>query len=194
MEIITSYCFATGYGTLEHPTFQHPLIVAFHNLIQISWYQKYFRTFFRLSMATPVWIVKFFNPAIVEPNRMTQDLENRIMMYLENENCIQEIEHETVFHHLIMPQSKDGVVDRSLRPSKKSLLHEAIMLLGAGSDTVANTCCVGTYYALHDPAISRRLKEELSGAWPDKDSAPDLSILEQLPYLVSLFLNWRNLF
>ncbi|KAK7440393.1 hypothetical protein VKT23_017030 [Stygiomarasmius scandens] len=84
-----------------------------------------------------------------------------------------------------MPENKDGVVDRSLRPSKKSLLHETSGLLGAGSDTIANTCCVATCHALQNPEISRRLKEELHEAWPDEDSAPDLSALEQLPYLTS---------
>ncbi|KAK7464785.1 hypothetical protein VKT23_005992 [Stygiomarasmius scandens] len=187
MEIITSYCFATGYDTLDHPIFEHPLIIAFHNLGQLYWYMRYFAPFMRLSMAIPVWIVKLINPIVVEPNRMIKDLENRIGMYLEDETRLQDFEHDTVFHRLIMPETKEGKVDRSLRPSKKSLLHEAIMLLGAGSDTVANTCCVGTCYALHDPVVIGRLKAELCEAWPDEDSAPDLSVLEQLPYLVSAF-------
>ncbi|KAK7440400.1 hypothetical protein VKT23_017037, partial [Stygiomarasmius scandens] len=84
-----------------------------------------------------------------------------------------------------MPETKDGVIDRSLRPSKKSLLHEANALMGAGSDTVAATCCIAICHALHNPGISRRLKEELCEAWPDEDSAPDLTALEQLLYLTA---------
>jgi len=137
---------------------------------------------------TPLWIIKLINPNLLEQIHMTQDLESRIDLYLKDESQLQNVEHETVFHRLIMPETKDGVVDRSLRPSRESLLHEANALLGAGSDTVANTCCVATCYALHNPEIGRRLKEELREAWPDGDSAPDLSVLEQLPYLVSLLL------
>ncbi|KAK7464782.1 hypothetical protein VKT23_005989 [Stygiomarasmius scandens] len=185
MEIITSYCFATGYNTLEHPTFEHPLILAFHDISHLYWYMRYFAPFMRLSMAIPIWIIELINPVAVEPTRMAQDLERLISSYLKDENQLRDVEHETIFHRLILPETKEGKVDRSLRPSKRSLLHEAIILLGAGSDTVANASCVGTCYALQDPAISGKLKEELRLAWPDEDSTPDLSVLEQLPYLVS---------
>ncbi|KAK7473102.1 hypothetical protein VKT23_001203 [Stygiomarasmius scandens] len=184
MEIITAYCFATSYDALEHPTFRHPLIVVFEDVITNFWLTKYFTTIMRLSMATPIWIVKLINPSLLEYLLMKKDLENRIERYLEDESTLQAVEHETIFHHLIIPQTKDGI-DRSLRPSKKSLVDEAFALLGAGSDTVGNTSCTGTFYALNNPEISKRLKEELVAAWPDADSAPDLATLEQLPYLTA---------
>jgi len=54
----------------------------------------------------------------------------------------------------------------------------------AGSDTVANTCYTGLFFALRDASIISRLQEELDNAWPEKDSEMSLQHLEQLPYLV----------
>ncbi|KAK7440388.1 hypothetical protein VKT23_017025 [Stygiomarasmius scandens] len=186
MEIITSYCFATGYDTLEHPTFHHPLIKARQKLIRRFWLMKHFPSLVRLSMAAPIWIIKLIDPGLVEPTNMMLGLKKRIKLYLEDQSQLQSVEHETIFHRLIMPETKGGVIDQSLRPSEKSLLHEANSLIGAGSDSVADTCCIATCYALHNREIIGKLKEELCEAWPDEDSTPDLSVLEQLPYLTAL--------
>ncbi|THU85695.1 cytochrome P450 [Dendrothele bispora CBS 962.96] len=185
MEIITGYCFATGYDSLEHPTFRHPLILVFEQVIINFWLAKYFTTLMRLSMATPIWVVKLINPSLLEYLYMKQDIEDRIERYLEDESSLRTVEHETIFHRLLLPETKDGSIDRSLRPSKKSLIDEAFTLLGAGGDTVGNTCSTGTFFALDNPAIGSRLKEELRQAWPDEDSDPDLAVLEQLPYLTA---------
>ncbi|THU95912.1 cytochrome P450 [Dendrothele bispora CBS 962.96] len=187
MDIITGYCFATSYDSLEHPTFRHPLILVVEQTLDNLWSRKYFTRLTRLSLATPIWIVKLINSNsnLLVYLRMRQEIESRIERYLEDESTLHAVEHETVFHHLILPENKDGSINRDLRPSKKSLVDEAFSLLGAGSDTVGNTCSTGTFFALNNPAISSRLKEELRQAWPDEDSTPDLDILEQLPYLTA---------
>ncbi|THU89354.1 cytochrome P450 [Dendrothele bispora CBS 962.96] len=185
MEIITGYCFATSYNCLEHPTFRHPFVVVFEQLVNNIWINKYFTTLSSLSMATPIWIAKLIYPGILELLHVKKDIENRIERYLEDESSLQAVEHETIFHHLILPETRDGSIDRSLRPSKESLIDEAFVLLGAGSDTVANGSSTGTFYALNNSAIADRLKEELRQAWPDEDVAPDLTVLEQLPYLTA---------
>ncbi|THU95911.1 cytochrome P450 [Dendrothele bispora CBS 962.96] len=185
LEIITEYCFATSYNSLEHPTFRHPLNLAVEQNVKNFWFTNYFTRLMRLSLATPIWIVKLIDPGFLVFLHMRQDLEGRIERYLEDDSALHAVEHETVFHHLILPENKDGSINRDLRPSKKSLLEEAFSLVGAGSDTVGNTCSTGAFFALNNPAICGRLKEELRQAWPDEDSAIDLDVLEQLPYLTA---------
>jgi hypothetical protein len=138
----------------------------------------------RIFASAPVWLLLKINPAMLDYLNMKQDLEDRIERYTSDESSLETIEHETIFHHLILPQTKEGVIDRSLRPSKRSLVDEAFSLLGAGSDTVGNTSCIATLYALDNPEIARKVKEELRQAWPDPDVPPELTVLEQLPYLV----------
>jgi len=70
---------------------------------------------------------------------------------------------------------------------KQSFLEEALSLLQAGSDTVGNTCTVGTYHILNNPVIHQKLVQELLVAAPDKNMQASLAILQSLPYLVSLF-------
>ncbi|KAF9077869.1 cytochrome P450 [Rhodocollybia butyracea] len=64
-------------------------------------------------------------------------------------------------------------------------MDEAFILVAAGSDTVGNTCYVGTFYALKYPSIRQKLKEELEEAWVDKDRPMSYTALEKLPYLTA---------
>ncbi|KAF5355464.1 hypothetical protein D9758_006320 [Tetrapyrgos nigripes] len=185
MEIITEYCFSASYDALEYPDFRHPLVVVFQELIQNFWLSKYFTTPMRLFASSPTWLLLKMNPGMLDYINMKQDLEDRIDRYIKDESALEAVEHETIFHHLILPRTKDGVIDRSLRPSRRSLVDEAFSLLGAGSDTVGNTSCIATLYALSNPDICRKVKEELRQAWPDPETVPELTVLEQLPYLTA---------
>ncbi|KAF5348717.1 hypothetical protein D9758_006751 [Tetrapyrgos nigripes] len=185
MEVITSYCFASSYAPLEYPDFRHPLVVGNLQFINNFSSMKWLLPLFRLGLAIPHSIIKRANnPVLTAYIEMKQDFEDRIERYLQDESTLENEEHETIFHHLILPQTKEGI-NRSLRPSKKSLIDEAFMLIGAGSDTVANACGIGLVHALSDVSIGRKLKEELRQAWPDEDSPLELHLLEQLPYLTA---------
>lgn len=87
----------------------------------------------------------------------------------------------TIFHGLLdnpnLPES-EKVTER--------LLDEAQILIGAGTDTTANTLAALTYHVLANPDIFMRLKDELSKAMPDPDTMPESAQLEALPYLTAV--------
>lgn len=87
----------------------------------------------------------------------------------------------TIFHGLIsnpnLPES-EKVTDR--------LLDEARVLIGAGTDTTANTLAALTYHILANPEVLKRLKAELAEAMPDAEAMPELARLETLPYLTAV--------
>ena len=56
-------------------------------------------------------------------------------------------------------------------------------MVGAGTDTTANTLVMGAWFVLNDPAVLRKLKAELWEVIPEKEDV-DLATLEGLPYLV----------
>ena len=87
----------------------------------------------------------------------------------------------TIFHGLLsnpnLPES-EKVTDR--------LLDEARVLIGAGTDTTANTLASLTYHILANPEILKRLKAELAEAMPEAEPIPESARLEALPYLTAV--------
>jgi len=109
---------------------------------------------------------------------MKAGLERQIDSLINNPDILSMVEHETIFHHLLEPKDQK-------RPSRASLIDEALTLVAAGSDTVGNACNIGTFYALKYPSIHQKLKKELDEAWPDKDRPMSYTALEKLPYLTA---------
>jgi len=69
-------------------------------------------------------------------------------------------------------------------PSDQDLYAEAMLMVGAGTDTTAGTLTVGTWHAMKNPSIATRLRSELQEAFPSKGNETEISRLESLPYLV----------
>jgi hypothetical protein len=88
--------------------------------------------------------------------------------------------HPTIYHWLLSPEASKG---RPL-PSRRSLLDEAGILLGAGSDSTGITLMVAAHYVLQNPQVRQRLEAELREAWPALEEIPRYEVLEKLPYLV----------
>lgn len=86
----------------------------------------------------------------------------------------------TICHRLLHP----SVIHYYDLRSTQYLLDEALSFLQAGSDTVGNTCTVGTFYVLNDKLVLSNLIEELQSIWPDQDETVELATLQTLPYLV----------
>jgi cytochrome P450 len=67
--------------------------------------------------------------------------------------------------------------------SRKRLLDEALVLVGAGSLTSAHFLRLTTFYLCENPEMMRKLKAELEQAMPDPNVVPSLPELEKLPYM-----------
>ena len=87
----------------------------------------------------------------------------------------------TIFHGMLS--------NTNLPDSEKTtprLLDEAIVLVGAGTDTTANTLAALTYHILANPDILKKLKTELAEAIPDVETLPESTRIETLPYLTAV--------
>ena len=83
----------------------------------------------------------------------------------------------TVFH---------DILSSNLPPhelSLKRLSHEAVSLVGAGTETTAWSLTIGTCHILDNPHVLKQLKDELIKAMPDPSKPLSIAELEQLPYL-----------
>jgi len=88
--------------------------------------------------------------------------------------------YPTVFHE----------IKNSSLPSHEKLAarlgDEAIVLIGAGGLTTADTLSLITFHILSNPAKLSRLKAELETAMPDPSAHLSWGTLERLPYLVRI--------
>ena len=67
--------------------------------------------------------------------------------------------------------------------SQKRLQNEAVSVIGAGFETTRWALTVSSYHILANPAIHKRLRDELIDAIPDANEIPPWATLQALPYL-----------
>lgn len=108
-----------------------------------------------------------------------QLLTEHVDAILRNPAELECLPHPIIYHALLSPEANKG---RPL-PSHQSLLDEALILLGAGSDSTGIVLMVTAYYVLHNPPVRQRLEAELREAWPVLQEIPPYEVLEKLPYL-----------
>jgi len=87
--------------------------------------------------------------------------------------------HPTVFKELL---------ESDLPPQEKSvdrLQDEGFTLVGAGQETVKGALIMATFCILQNPTILQKLREEILTIFPNLANPPELSKLEQLPYLTA---------
>ncbi|KAH7333290.1 cytochrome P450 [Rhexocercosporidium sp. MPI-PUGE-AT-0058] len=137
---------------------------------------KHFRWFFTLLSALPKSML-VRNPntkAIVAQRKMF------VEQILETQKSLKTSKHLTIYHEIL---------DSKLPPEEKTpsrLAGEALVVIGAGTETTAWNLTIAFYYLLSLPKILLKLKAELRDAIPDPDGAVPLVTLEHLPYLTGV--------
>ncbi|KAJ7730354.1 cytochrome P450 [Mycena maculata] len=181
LDIITSYCFAKSFDTLDNPGFQHPILVAVLSGITVIWTFKYFPCLYLVAEHMPGWLMHRISPTSKGYTNLFGFLSKYLDMILADSSVLESADHETIYHHLLHPK-----LQRYQVPSKKSLLDESLTLLGAGSETVGNVVTTGVFHVLSNERILNRLITELDEAWPDASSYMGYQALEKLPYLTAV--------
>lgn len=168
-----------SFDAIGTEDFRHPFVVSVQRQQPFRWVIKYVPFILPCLFAMPRWMFHT-GPLRVfeEPLRVRHLVTAQIDTFLGDPDLLVR-ERETVYHHLMKPLSRHQV------PSRISLIEEAVALLQAGSETVGATCAAGVFFVLNDPAVRKKLVDELFDAWPDKDSPVGYEQLSCLPYLVS---------
>lgn len=186
LDIITSYCFAKSFDALDAPNFQHYILVGMDASTSITWISKHFPVVRYVLPRIPEWLILKLNPHVRALVDQRKQLGSQIDKILENPYVLDNAEHQTVYH-AYFGDRKALMAEKITFPpvTKEWLLDEGLNLRFAGSDTVGNTCALGTRCILANKDILERLVAELNEAWPDKDRHMGMEALEKLPYLVS---------
>jgi cytochrome P450 len=183
MEIITSYCHANPFKALDYADFSHPALMQLLGTGGIFFLIQHFPFLSPLVYGLPDM---FKNAEMIAVEKIFKTIEHQISELLTDPSSLDQVEHETIYHHLLSTENGRQP------PSRKSLLDEAAVLVVAGSDTVANTCSIGSFYVLRNSAIHARLAREIKEVWPEKETQVSVHTLEKLPYLVSFWFRCGN--
>lgn len=180
VDLISDYCTANPLGAMDHPTFHHPLVDGIEDSLKGFWYLNHF-PFLRTAMNyVPTWIMHRINPSMAA-FQISADVATKFIAAADADpSILDKTEHETVYHHILSPEAKNnGTV-----PSRESIVAETLVLLFAGSETIANAAVIGFFNIISNSKIHCRLVNELKNAWEEHGDM-GWSDLEKLPYLTA---------
>ncbi|KAL8663142.1 MAG: hypothetical protein Q9168_008143 [Polycauliona sp. 1 TL-2023] len=178
-DVICQYTFARSYGYLDLPNFAplwHEAIMAAseasHMFTQFPWLDT-------LTRQIPQSLVRKLAPRLSSLLVIEDMIREKVdQVQADIANNTKSDSQRTIFYDLI--------TNDSLAPAEKTperLVAEGFAIVGAGSHTVAHTLAVTSYHIIANPAILRKLRDELASVLPTDSTMPKWNTLEQLPYL-----------
>jgi len=183
LEIITSYCFAKSSNALDSEGFRNEILTAMDQTLPMIWIFKHFPIVKKLLLGVPECFASILKPSTKGILEQRKQMGAQIDDILKDPSSLQNVDHETIYHHFLTPQPEN----QRLPPiTREWLLDEGLYMRFAGSDTVGNTCTVATYHVLNKKPVHAKLMECLRGAWPDREAPPKYETLEKLPYLTAV--------
>ncbi|KAL0578160.1 hypothetical protein V5O48_003826 [Marasmius crinis-equi] len=179
MDVIMSYCFAESFDALGTPNFDHPILTSILNSITVIWLLVYLPFVIPLVNHGPQRLLKAVVPMLKGYFDLFQHFSKRIDEAWADPARLKWQDHETVFQRLLDCQDDD-------RPSKRSLMDEAVTLLGAGTETTGGTLTMAIYHIYSNSLVRERLRREVDLAWPDDGTDLKYRELEKLEYLTAV--------
>ncbi|KAL0564526.1 hypothetical protein V5O48_017520, partial [Marasmius crinis-equi] len=194
-DIINGYLFAQHFNALDYEGFKHPTLVAMNTIASGIWLIKYlpFSSMFPVARF-PDWLVKLVNPT-AEPTLIQRTfIRMRIKEWEDAARAgkfDQQSEERAIFDSFLDSQwlankTPGGRQGTPWAISDNELVDECTGTQFAGSETVGNTCVIGTFNLLNDPSVLNKLKRALDEVWSDVDERISLEKLEKIPYLTAV--------
>ncbi|KAL4745018.1 hypothetical protein BDW72DRAFT_211875 [Aspergillus terricola var. indicus] len=191
LDIISEYSFGGSFGALDAPDFGRPLNNVLLKGVKVHPFARIFRPLAIAIFRLPQWLMP--NSEILENSvkyddligRMTSaafDDATRLSTTAAGGNEKIQASHRTVIHSML---SSD-----SLPAEEKTLFRlkaEAMVLIGAGTETTARTLATALYHILANRPVHDRVLGELRTVMPSSDSPiPPTAAIRQLPYLTAV--------
>ncbi|KAK1216896.1 hypothetical protein PQX77_020472 [Marasmius sp. AFHP31] len=179
MDIIMSYCFAESFDALGTPGFNHPVLTSILNSITVIPILVYFPFVIPLIAYGPQRLLRWTTPMLKGYFDLFEHFSTRIAEAWADPARLNWGDHETVFQRLLdCPENE--------RPTKRSLMDEAVTLLGAGTETTGGTLTMAIYQIFTSSEVLERLRLEIDSAWPEDGTDLRYHELERLEYLTAV--------
>ncbi|KAF8856412.1 cytochrome P450 [Acephala macrosclerotiorum] len=173
IDVITAYAFNESWDHLDSPDFKKDWFDGVHLMMGAGNFMKQFPWLFNVVRVLP----QFF----VVGSRIKAQTERVIAGVSEpgKGNSGSGLD-STIMHALL--QSGLPPEERTA----KRIWSEGLSVIGAGSETSANTLAVVHFHLLDNPDTLARLRAELNESLPDKNTPIALNLVERLPYLTAV--------
>ncbi|KAJ6186275.1 Cytochrome P450 [Penicillium mononematosum] len=176
-DVISHNCYGQSFNYLDQKDYVNGLRQAVDgNALLVHLYR------FFPPLMKAVAVIAAYLPRSLTPRAADLFMMKRII----REKSIEALEHDgrkssqTIFDALSDPAIPEA--ERSLQ----RLEDEALLVLGAGTETTARVMSVGLFYLLSNKTLFYRLRAELKPLMPTPDARPTWNQLEELPYLTSV--------
>ncbi|EGX46994.1 hypothetical protein AOL_s00097g233 [Orbilia oligospora ATCC 24927] len=178
-DVISEYGYSESFGLLSSDKniwFIQPIadsLEIFHYL-QFAWPVTYAMS------AIPNFLLKTVVPREFRGfAELEWTLEEQIDGFLRNPDTAKaKTTHKTIFETLV-----EG--DSEIKLSKRALVGDSMVLIGAGTETTATTIAEAMYRACIYPELQARLHEELVKAFPNKTDEVTLAKAEKVQYIIA---------
>ncbi|KAK1140320.1 hypothetical protein N8T08_010455 [Aspergillus melleus] len=177
-DVIMTYAFNRSYHFLDQPSFTSAFTRSIQALKDFVHYAQQFPWLPRLLNLLPVCLMAMLQPSMEAILLFQEEMCSHVRQVLRNHEAGSDDDQKgTIFYELL----NSGLPAEDLTVPR--LKDEAMSIVGAGIETTKMANVVTSFHILNNPAVLRRLQDELKDAIPDSSKPPPLSVLEQLPYL-----------
>jgi hypothetical protein len=181
IDTVTTFCFDKSVNAMDAPEFAAPIVEAMDNSLPTFHLFKHFPPFRKTIFALPPWLAIKASPETAGLTHLQVILGQQVKDVTANPESLNDTQYPTIYQRLLDPVAyKDSSI-----PDANALYEEAQTMLFAGGVTVGDTLMTGHFHILDNPSIHKRLRDELSKAWPNIDNPPSLEVLEALPLLTA---------
>ncbi|KAG8533975.1 uncharacterized protein KY384_001718 [Bacidia gigantensis] len=187
-DIISDYCYPSGYNYLSQPDFDTAHYDAWMVLTLLSHTLKQFGWLFPLLNAMPPWLTKRTSPEAYLVQSFKSELTQQAKDVIAFSNSASKDSESKPSRPSLLQALYESP---ALPPADKALSRlaaEAQTAIAAGTLTSSHVLKAATFHILANPRIRDRLMEELEQAIPDIDTPhpPNLRELEAIEYLVAI--------
>ena len=190
-EIAATFCIDQSPGSLEAPGFEHPFVLSQRESLPFLVMLKHLPWLTTIAVNPSHFALRLLPEHLRTPYAFRHGVINQIDGILKNPEKVLASDHESVYKYLLSSQGENPMGKRDL--TRMEMIDEAMTIILAGTDTVANAATRAVFYVLNKPSMLKRLTSELRDAWPDVEVALGYTELEKLPYLVrSQFIPYQR--
>ncbi|APA15993.1 hypothetical protein sscle_16g107630 [Sclerotinia sclerotiorum 1980 UF-70] len=181
-DVITLYALNRSWNHLDSPDFSPLWVETIAETVKLGHLLTQFPILLPIALNLPRWFLKLTKPgfALLMDFRKAIEIDTKNILegnYKFNPDKGNGLD-QTIVHAILESDE--------IPPSEKEfkrLFEEAFVLIGAGSDTVANMLTNTHFHLLDNPQHLKTLREELKKAMPDQYARACLKDLEGLPFL-----------
>ncbi|KAK4184516.1 cytochrome P450-like protein [Podospora australis] len=187
LDVISEYSFGSSFGALNSNDFGRPLNNMLLQGVKVHPFARIFRPLAIFIFRLPRWLMpasEILDNSIKYDtliSSMTQSAFTDAMASCENEKA-SEAAHRTIVHSMLAAESL-GPEDKTFARLKA----DAMVLIGAGTETTARTLATALYHILATPRVYDKVLAEVRTIMPSADSPiPPVTKICQLKYLTAV--------